>query len=259
MRFLVASLVLLLLAAPAAGEPAALEVEATPSRVVEIVDGDTLFLDDGREVRLVGIQAPKLPLGRPDFETWPLAEDAKAALAGLALDRDVRLGYGGTRMDRHGRVLAQLYRDDGLWIQGALLEQGMARVYSFADNRALIADMLSLERAARAARRGIWAHPYYAIRDPAETGEHLQTFQLVEGRVREASRVGANVYLNYGDDWRRDFTVRLDADARRLFEAAGLDPLSLAGHRIRVRGWLRRYNGALIEATHPEQIEVLAE
>src|SRR5262245_858154 len=46
------------------------------AEVSEIIDGDTLRLDDGREVRLVGTQAPKLPLGRPNFPTWPLAEEA---------------------------------------------------------------------------------------------------------------------------------------------------------------------------------------
>ncbi|MHA1571451.1 MAG: thermonuclease family protein, partial [Alphaproteobacteria bacterium] len=42
--------------------------------VTAIVDGDTIVLDDDRQVRLVGIQAPKLPLGRPDFQPWPLAD-----------------------------------------------------------------------------------------------------------------------------------------------------------------------------------------
>ncbi|WP_200343911.1 thermonuclease family protein [Rhodovibrio sodomensis] len=64
-------------------------------RVTEIVDGDTLFLSDGREVRLVGLQAPKLPLGRPDFEPWPLSDAAKAALSRLVLGRTVTLAYPG--------------------------------------------------------------------------------------------------------------------------------------------------------------------
>ena len=43
-----------------------------PATVVAVVDGDTVVLDDGRQVRLVGIQAPKLPLGRRNFRKWPL-------------------------------------------------------------------------------------------------------------------------------------------------------------------------------------------
>ena len=57
----------------------------TSARGVEVVDGDTVVLEDGRRVRLVGIQAPKLPLGRPGFERWPLADEAKHALESLVL------------------------------------------------------------------------------------------------------------------------------------------------------------------------------
>ena len=75
-------------------------------RVVAVIDGDTLLLADGREVRLVGIQTPKLALGRPDFPTWPLAPEAKAALEALVLEEMTALGFGGRERDRHGRLLA---------------------------------------------------------------------------------------------------------------------------------------------------------
>ncbi|MGY8960318.1 MAG: thermonuclease family protein [Alphaproteobacteria bacterium] len=122
---------------------------------VSVVDGDTLVLDDGRQVRLVGVQAPKLPLGRKNFKTWPLGEASKKALERLALGKRLQLSYGGSRIDRYNRALAHLHDRDGVWIQGALLRDGMARVYSFADNRAVVATMLALERAARRERKGI--------------------------------------------------------------------------------------------------------
>lgn len=239
------------------GGPAAADADAETGRAVEIVDGDTLVLADGRQVRLVGIQAPKLPLGRPGFAPWPLGEAAKQALADLALGKTLTLTYGGARRDRYGRTLAHLRDGDGVWIQGALLERGMARVYSFADNRARVADMLAREAAARAAGRGIWADPFYAVRAAETVHRHIGGFELVEGRVRDAALVRGRVYLNFGADWRTDFTVALDPAARRLFAAAGRDPLTLDGKRIRVRGWIKSYNGPMIEATHPEQVEVL--
>lgn len=226
---------------------------------VEIVDGDTLLLDDGREVRLVGLQAPKLPLGRPGFEAWPLSDAAKEALDGIAGGQRLRLGYGGRRTDRHGRHLAHLYRDDGLWLQGALLESGMARVYSFADNRALVAEMLARERAARAARRGIWADPYYAVRTPFEAGGFIDSFQVIEGRVRAVAVVRGRAYLNFGEDWRSDFTVSLAPAVLRRFAREGIDPAGYEDRAVRVRGWLKSFNGPMIEATHPEQIEILEE
>ena len=229
------------------------------ARVTEIVDGDTVVLADGRQVRLVGIQAPKLPLGRAGFAAWPLSAEAKAALAALCLGREVRLAYGGRRGDRHGRVLAHLVDASGAWIQGALLAAGMARVYSFADNRALVPEMLAREAAARANGRGIWADPFYAVRTPEEAGRFLGRFELIEGRVQDVATVRGRVYLNFGADWRSDFTATLAPPVRRLFDSEGIDPQVYRGRIVRVRGWLDSFNGAMVEITHPEQIEVIGE
>ncbi|MCW8951924.1 MAG: thermonuclease family protein, partial [Rhodospirillales bacterium] len=83
----------------------------------------------------------------------------------------------------------------------------------------------------------------------------IDTFQLVEGRVVDTANVKGTVYLNFGRNWRTDFTVAIHRRALRLFEKTGVDPLLLKGRTIRVRGWLRSRNGPMIEATHPEQIE----
>jgi endonuclease YncB( thermonuclease family) len=120
--------------------------------VREIVDG-------GRQVYLVGIQAPKLPLGRANFEKWPLADEAKKAPTKLVLERRVTLGYGGQRQDRYGRELAHLFTDEGLWVLGILLELGFARVYSFTDNRSLALRMLKADRLARGAAMASGATP----------------------------------------------------------------------------------------------------
>lgn len=245
---------------PAAARAADLGLDfAAGAEAVTVIDGDTLVLADGREVRLVGIQAPKLPLGRASFAPWPLAEEAKARLEALALGRPLDLGFGGRRGDRHGRVLAHLFDREGRWIQGELLVAGLARVYSFADNRRAVAEMLALERQARTAGRGIWRDPFYAVRRAEAAGDWLGGFELVEGRVHAVGRGGGRVYLNFAEDWREDFTIVLDRQAQAVFAEAGIDAAAYAGQRVRVRGWLKSYNGPMIEATHPEQIEVLEE
>ncbi len=256
--FLAFALLLLATEAPPASAPVPMpgELQAGGRAIVtRVVDGDTVLTKAGDEIRLVGIQAPKLPLGRPDFEPWPLADEARAALEDLVLGRTVRLAYGGLRSDRHRRRLAHLAGPDGAWIQGEMLRRGLARVYTFPDNRALAAEMHALEREARTAGRGIWADPHYAVRDPGETRELIGTFQVVEGTVLDAAEVRGRHYLNFGPDWRTDFTVSIAPRDLPAFEAAGVDPLALAGRAIRVRGWLIWRNGPMIEADHPEQIE----
>src|SRR5690625_735397 len=88
-------------------EPLTLSEQA---RVIEIIDADTIVLEDGRQVRLVGLQGPKLALGRPNFEDWPLAHEAAEFLAALVLEREIGLAFGETPEDRHGRLLAHIVR-----------------------------------------------------------------------------------------------------------------------------------------------------
>lgn len=243
----------------AAGPPLPPGLEAGDTAEVKaVIDGDTLTLADGRVVRLVEIAAPKPPLGAAAGRA-PLAERAAAALAELALAREVTLAYGGRRSDRYGRLTAQLYRDDGLWLQGELLARGLARVVTHPDNRALAVPMLERERAARAARLGIWAAPSFAVRRPEEAHRYLDSFELVEGRVERVTEGGTRSFLHFGPDARRGFTGVVTPDGRRLLSAAGTAPASFAGQRLRVRGFVRWWNGPVIEVTHPEQIERLGD
>ena len=229
----------------------------TPSAVVDVTDGDTVVLADGRVVRMVGIQAPKLPLGRKGFRKWPLADEAKAALSSMSLDMTVTPHTGGRDRDRWSRLLAHLENQDGLWLQGAMLRMGLARVYSFADNTALVGEMLALEALARADGLNIWSNPFYAIRSASGASGYENSFQLVEGVITTTANVRGRVYLNFGEDYHTDFTILIPPKVRRAFERAGQDLLELEGHNVRVRGWLKEYNGPMVELSHPEQLEVL--
>jgi endonuclease YncB( thermonuclease family) len=243
---------------PATGQLTAGQlIRGSSAKVVKVIDGDTVVLDDGKEVRLVGIQAPKLPLNRPNFKEWPLAREAKDELEKLVLNQRVTLSYGGARMDRHGRTLAHLHTDDGTWAQGEMLSRGLARVYTFADNRAAAADLLALETQAREGKRGIWALNYYRVQDADGKVGPPDTYQLVEGTVVEVADVRGRFFLNFGSDFKKDFTAGISPKDARNFASAGLDPESLKGKRVRLRGWIDERNGPAMDLTHPEQVELL--
>ena len=230
----------------------------TEAEVVEVIDDSTVLLDDGETVRLAGIEPPKRASGDAASSMEPLAEKARQALAALVQGRLVGLAVGDAPRDRYGRLRTHLVRtDDGTWIQGALLAAGLARVHSLVDDRAAVAEMLAIERGARAARLGIWSEPRYRVRTASEVNDGLHSFQLVEGWVEAAAVVRGRGYLNFGNDWREDFTVSIAPRDRRRFEAAGLAIEDYEGRIVRVRGWVDSFNGPMIEATHPEQIEIL--
>jgi micrococcal nuclease len=228
-------------------------------KVIAVIDGDTVRVEGIKaDVRLVGIQAPKLPLGRKGFKTWPMADDAKRALEDIVKGHTLTLRLGATARDRNGRTLAHLVREDGMWVQEEMLKRGMARVYTFADNRQLTTELFATERAARAQRAGLWDHAFYAVRgsDPHALAKDAGTFQVVEGKIVDAAKVQGRVFLNFGDDYRTDFTATIVPEAVAMFTKSGVDPLALQGKVVRVRGYLRNFNGPNMDLTHPEQIEV---
>ena len=238
---------------PAAAADPAADDSATPAVVAAAVDGDTLQLADGRLLRLAAILAPK--------GAEPLADAARAALADTA-GRPLLLEFGPRRLDRHGRLLAQAWLAaaggaKGPWLQELLVARGLARVASTDDTRARVPELLRLEAAARAEQRGLWADPVYRVRTPDDVGDGLNSFQIVEGRVLTAAAVSGGGYLNFGADYKTDFTLSFSRESLRRLKESGVDFKSLQGVRVRARGWLRSFNGPLIEITHPEQIEVL--
>lgn len=253
-----------LLAKPALAEAPRCELELGPVRaVVRVLDGETLALDDGSQVRLIGALAPRALDAGADEGTWPLAEAAKSALEELSLGRSVELGFAGRRTDRYGRMMAQVFvrtDDKRLWLQGEMLRQGHARAYALPGSSDCLDDLVAAEKQAREARLGLWGHASYQIRPANRHWELLRfrsTYQLVEGEVLATADVRGRIYLNFGEDWRQDFTITVQPSNRRQFAEAGMDLLALKGRRVLVRGWIERRGGPLIEVYHPAQLEIL--
>ena len=243
--------------------------EIARASVSRVGDGRTFTLADGREVRLAGIEVPPLAVPQ-ESDAAPGGAAAKDALAALAGGDEVALRRVAPATDRYGRIVAYAYtvRDgDELFVQGELVAAGFARVGDRVGSRACTAELMSREQAARKARLGLWANPYYAVLDaatPADMRAHKGRFALVEGRVESVRESGATIYLNFGRHWSEDFTVTVLKRNERNFTAAGLDLKSLAGKRVRVRGfieergnvWDKIRTSPRIEAERPEQIEI---
>ncbi len=220
-----------------------------PHTIAEIVDGRTILLEDGQTIVLAGLEAP-----RP--------EDAKRTLSNLIGMQPLNLASE-PHIDRHGRLIAQAFLDGPqgpVWLQGQMLDRGLARVLPDRDDEACLAALLKREMAARAAGQGIWADARYQVLradDPAALTRLKGTFQIVEGTVLSVSDRTARLYINFGEDWRSDFTVTTDGRTASSLKANGFDPLALEGKRIRIRGWIDEFNGPQIELTTAGQIELL--
>ncbi len=224
-------------------------VPAGQGQATEILDGYSLRLKDGRIIRLAGLALPAL-----GFE-----KAAKERLAELAGRGELRIAHDpGAGMDRHGRLLAHLERDDGLWLQEELLRAGLARFQSRPDARLGAARLLAIEAEAREAKRGLWGDKRHLVLDAAlPAAIRSGSFQIIEGKVSSAKRIRDMIYLNFGPDWKSDFTLEIDRAGQAALRKAKISPLKLEGQAIRARGQIYLRNGPAMQITHPEQLEML--
>lgn len=240
--------------------PPQAEPEAPPlaedSTGARAISGDRFTLEiegEAADVRLAGIRAPR---------SGPSAELALARLQALLDDAggDLALTPAGPGRNRYGALLVTATRGEGTTLQEALVAEGLAAVDSHGDNTAHTARLLELEEEARNAGLGAWGLRDLVVHstDPNALAPHLDSVQIVEGRVIStgAARDG-RIYLNFGTDWRTDFTVQVMRRNQRRFEAAGIDLRGLGGAVVRVRGWLTEENGPMITLDHAEALELV--
>lgn len=223
--------------------------------------GDRLLLVDGREARLAGVEAASPPPGAEPGRRWPLAEAAKAALAQALTLGPLELWAQSAEPDRHGRLSLHVQRrGDGAWLQEILLTGGHARVRPVPGDDARARAMLAVEDGARRAGRGIWASRVYAVRpaaDAAALARDIGLLTVAEGRPLRAETRGGKTYLDFGEDWRRDFTAVLSGPVARALKKEGIDPAGLSGRAVRVRGWPEWRFGPQIDIAVPAQLEVI--
>jgi endonuclease YncB( thermonuclease family) len=131
-----------------------LQVKRSESVLVRaVIDGDTIDVAAFGRVRLLGIDAPEV--GRGFDTTAPFGREARDRLASLVLHRWIRLEQEGALLDAYNRHLAYVMREDGVFVNAALVRDGLARVSA----RVPLSRLAELERAqaeAQTFRRGMW-------------------------------------------------------------------------------------------------------
>jgi len=218
-------------------------------RVRTVIDARSFRLEDGREVRLAGIE--------------PAATEKSndsAALAAIIGGREVSLRGEDDTPDRYGRQIAFVYlAPSEMPVQGQLLAQGEALAAGDVTDKDCAAVLATAEASAREARKGFWADPA-AIKNAESPGDILTgigRFTVVEGRVLSVRQAGATTYLNFGRNWTRDFAVTIPRRMLAPFEAAGIVLKSLENRRIRVRGFIEAQRGPRIDVLRVGQIELV--
>ncbi len=153
----------------AQASPAAIPVGSTPSAVVggtmgeravvtKVIDGDTIELDSGQKVRLVGIDTPETV--DPRRPVGCFGKEASNATKSLLTGKMVILQKDVTNTDKYGRLLRYVYlpldNEQILFINDYLVRVGFAKVYTYPPDVKFNTQFLEAQRQAQAANLGLW-------------------------------------------------------------------------------------------------------
>ena len=116
--------------------------------VTRVIDGDTIVIEGGERVRLIGIDTPE--------KGQPLYTDAKEFMEKLVLGKRIRLEKDTTDKDKYQRLLRYVYLGD-LLVNIEPLKEGLATSLIIRPDDMFSDLILSEEAKAREAGLGIWS------------------------------------------------------------------------------------------------------
>lgn len=224
-------------------------------RVKQVIDGDTIVLDDNQSVRYIGIDTPETR--KREGDTWvyigePFAEKAKDFNRRLVEGKIARLESDVQKKDKYGRTLAYCFVDD-TFINAKMLEEGFALLYTIPPNVKYIDLLVKAQEDARKNNRGLWAEiPVIPTKD---AGKYLNQIIIVEGKVSSVYQSAKVTILNFG---RSDFKAVIFKNDLASFMAAGVSISAYKGKTLRISGKVKKYKDKFeIIAGHPSSIEVV--
>jgi endonuclease YncB( thermonuclease family) len=225
-------------------------VAAETVLVQRALDGDSLRLADGRQVRLIGINAPEM--GRDDRPEQPLARSTRTLLATFTEGQRVALDLETERHDRYGRVLAHVRLADGRNAAEVLLRHGLVWLVAIPPNVRELARFKAAEDEARLAGRGVWSEPAFRPISAEKAAARQAGFVFLTGRVQAVRTGRHNYFLELApgvvliakhEEWSRHFTY---------------PPEQLGQRELIVRGWLTAHERELrMRLQHPAMLTLI--
>ncbi|MCZ7584638.1 MAG: thermonuclease family protein [Deltaproteobacteria bacterium] len=214
-----------------------------------VVDGDTIVLASGQKIRYVGIDTPEN--GEPLFEEARAANDELLSAGKIhAKECEAR------PHDEHRRTLATVFAG-GKDVSLELLRRGLGRV--FEDGECLtgktLDDYFDAAIGAYERRLGVWRGAPARPASPDEAARLAGQSAFVCGAVTSYYEGKFWSHMNFGADWRTDFTVSVPNASKDSLARAGFafGPQSV-GKKVLAFGHVFEHDGPKITARSPKQI-----
>ncbi|WP_262692291.1 thermonuclease family protein [Kordiimonas aestuarii] len=223
----------------------------------EAIGGARFKSAEGQIIKIALVKAPELWEPGAAYTSWPHSIDAKKALDAKVRGKTVTLYCEGPKTNRLGELVAHVIMPDGGWLALELISEGHVFVFPGATRRQGLPTLFAAEEVARAAKKGLWNYRNLVPVEALGNGAKAGWFQIVRGRVVEVGVVRGTYFLNFGEDWRTDFTIEIPPLVARQFTQLNIDPTSLQGKLVEGRGWIDFKSGPRLLLQGPGQLRML--
>jgi endonuclease YncB( thermonuclease family) len=214
-------------------------------RVKNVYDGDTIVLENGQRIRLLGVNTPEIESRHRDSE--PGGHAAKEWLQNQLQGQKVYLEYDLEKHDKYKRLLAHVFSTDGTHINLELLKNGLAFVNIIPPNLRHADRFSQAQKLAENKNLGIWKLPRYQARSLSLISSDDKGWQRYIGTPRTLQHKRKYSYLVFNDH----VNIRIANDNLKLFPA--LD--TYLGKTVEIRGWASRRSGKFsFQIHHPSAL-----
>ncbi len=133
------------------------------AKVVRVIDGDTIEIENGVKVRYIGIDTPELH--HPKKSVQCFGKEAFEENKKLVEGKEIRLEKDVSETDKYKRLLRYIYVDppaggesspSGILLNDYLVRQGFAHSSTFPPDVKYQEQFVEAEKEARAQKRGLW-------------------------------------------------------------------------------------------------------
>lgn len=230
-------------------------------KVIKVFDGDTILIDyngKSESIRYIGVNTPEIshPGMGIDEETFGVlaTEKNKELVSG----KEVALEFDVQERDKYNRILAYVYLKNGDMVNEILAKEGYAYLLTYPPNIKYVEKFRTAQIYARENEKGLWSKNIIK-RIPADDietlNENIGDFVIVSGKVANTFQSKKATYLNFGKDYKTDFTIVIFKNNYESFD------FDLEKHylfkEVEISGKLKKYNGPEIILNDPASIRII--
>jgi endonuclease YncB( thermonuclease family) len=199
-------------------------------QVARVYDGDTVILEDGKHVRLLGVNTPEIESHQRAEEPGGVA--AKKWLQAQLQGNKVYLEFDTVKRDKYKRLLAHVFLPDGKHLNLALVENGLAAVSIIPPNGRYSSQLIQAQQHAEKLKLGIWSMPEYQLRPISQISNHDKGWQRFTGTPLAIRKSNKYTRLIFNDK----IDMRIANANLDLFPAL----TTYLGKTMEIRGWVAR-------------------